>query len=203
LGYSNTDTIGDNEPPSAAGDVDVGAPVVRLSVGSARHICALLEAGRVRCWGFGAYGQLGYGNTQDIGDDETPASAGDVPLPGAAVAIAVGQDKTCALLDGGNLICWGANFNAQLGIPTLSSGCFSCAQNCCLGDDERLASAAAIDIGGPVVQMAAGSFHVCALLVTGGVRCWGSGGYGALGYGNTMTIGDDESPRAAGDVPVF
>jgi hypothetical protein len=34
----------------------------------------------VCCWGHGTYGRLGYGNDDDIGDDETPAEAGDVPL---------------------------------------------------------------------------------------------------------------------------
>ena len=44
------------------------------------HVCALLADSALRCWGFNATGQLGYGNTDNIGDDETPASAGDVPF---------------------------------------------------------------------------------------------------------------------------
>ena len=38
-----------------------------------------LQGGRVRCWGTGLAGRLGYPELVDIGDDETPASAGDVP----------------------------------------------------------------------------------------------------------------------------
>jgi hypothetical protein len=34
----------------------------------------------VRCWGFGGTGQLGYGNTTNIGDLGIPADAGDVKL---------------------------------------------------------------------------------------------------------------------------
>jgi len=203
LGYGNTETIGDDESPAAAGDVDVGATVVRLSAGNSRHVCALLDTGRIRCWGFGAHGQLGYGNTEDVGDDETPAAVGDVPLPALAIDLAVGRDGTCAVLAGGALICWGNNANGELGQPALRAGCFSCEPNCCLGDDETLVSAPVIDVGGPVLQVARGGYNVCALLSAGNVRCWGSGWYGALGYGNTATIGDDETPSAAGDVPVF
>jgi alpha-tubulin suppressor-like RCC1 family protein len=42
--------------------------------------CVLLDNGRVRCWGSGVNGRLGYGNTFNIGDGEDPADAGDVPL---------------------------------------------------------------------------------------------------------------------------
>jgi hypothetical protein len=34
----------------------------------------------VRCGRFGGSGQLGYGNTRDPGDDETPASVGAVSI---------------------------------------------------------------------------------------------------------------------------
>jgi hypothetical protein len=47
------------------------------------------------------------------------------------------------------------------------------------------------------------SFHTCARLGTGEVRCWGDAGFGQLGYANTVDIGDDETPASAGDVPLF
>jgi hypothetical protein len=41
---------------------------------------SIFSLGKVRCWGWGDAGQLGYGNTSEIGNNETPASAGNVPL---------------------------------------------------------------------------------------------------------------------------
>ena len=67
-----------NSYPATAGDVDVGEIVTGLAAGQAT--CALLDTGNLRCWGSNDFGQLGYGNTTFIGDNETPASAGDVPF---------------------------------------------------------------------------------------------------------------------------
>jgi alpha-tubulin suppressor-like RCC1 family protein len=78
LGLGHDDPIGDDETPLDAGPVDVGGPVREVSVGT-QHICAVLEDGTLRCWGRNDRGQLGYGHTETIGDDETPASAGPVP----------------------------------------------------------------------------------------------------------------------------
>jgi hypothetical protein len=39
-----------------------------------------LDTGAVRRWGDSYFGQFGYANTDHIGDDETPASAGDVQV---------------------------------------------------------------------------------------------------------------------------
>lgn len=59
--------------------VDVGTTVVQLASGGF-HTCGLTNAGKARCWGSSFSGQLGYGNTNSVGDTETPASAGDVPF---------------------------------------------------------------------------------------------------------------------------
>jgi alpha-tubulin suppressor-like RCC1 family protein len=193
LGYGNTSTIGDDETPASAGDVNVGGTVVQIATG-AFHTCALLATGKVRCWGSGAQGQLGYGNTNDIGDDETPASAGDVDVGGQVIEIAAGGDFTCALLATGSVRCWGIGSAGNLGYANTNN----------IGDDETPASAGDVNIGGgSVVEIAAGGVHACAVLANGAIRCWGSGQYGRLGYGNTNSIGDDETPSTAGDVLVF
>ncbi len=195
LGYANGSFIGDDETPKSAGDVDIGGPVQQIAVAGGFHTCALLTDGNVRCWGDGAHGALGYGNTDTIGDDETPASAGNVDLGGTAQQIAAGGSQMCALLTDGKLRCWGFGANGQLGYANTNN----------VGDDETPASAGDVDVGGSVAKVAAGAsgFHTCALLNDGAVRCWGDGASGKLGYGNTNSIGDDETPAAAGNVIVL
>jgi hypothetical protein len=53
-----------------------------------------------------------------------------------------------------------------------------------------------------VTQVSAGTYHACAALATGAVRCWGNGEQGRLGYANTNDIGNDEFPFEAGNVNV-
>ncbi len=190
LGYGHTTNIGDDETPASAGDVSVGGTVTQLALGF-NHTCALLTSGKVRCWGDNKRGQLGYGNTNAVGDDEKPDTAGDVDLGGNAIQIAAGDEHTCALLSTGSVRCWGNNWNGQLGYGHTKV----------IGDDEKPSSASVVDLGsGTVTQIALGAYHSCALLSTGSVRCWGSGFWGTLGYGNRNAVGDDEAPVTAGDV---
>ncbi len=124
LGYGNRNRVGDGAPgsptPATAGPVDLGARAI--SAGG-NHTCAVLDDGSVRCWGLGLYGQLGYGNTSNVGDTQTPASTGPVALgPGrTAVAISAGELHTCALLDDGNVRCWGDGANGRLGYCNVST----------------------------------------------------------------------------------
>ena len=173
--------------------MNVGGTVTQISLGFS-HTCALLNTGKVRCWGDGEYGQLGYGNENDIGDDngETPASAGDVNVGGTVTQISLGSYHTCALLNTGNVRCWGWGSLGRLGYGNETD----------IGDDETPADAGDVNVGGTVVQISAGLYHTCALLNTGKVRCWGEGSFGRLGYGNENDIGDGEDPAVAGDVNI-
>jgi hypothetical protein len=191
LGYGHTDTIGDDELPSTVGTVQVGGTVVQLAAGL-RHTCALLDSGAVRCWGRNNVGQLGYGHTDTIGDDELPSTAGDVDVGGVAVQIAAGGHHTCALLDSGAIRCWGRNYEGQLGYGHTRP----------IGDDELPSTAGDVLLGSNAVQVGTGWNHTCALTDTGAARCWGFNHYGQLGYGHDRSIGDDEAPSLAGDVPI-
>jgi alpha-tubulin suppressor-like RCC1 family protein len=192
LGYpGGQDIIGDDETPASAGDIDVGGEVAQITAGDA-HVCALLTNGKVRCWGDGQYGQLGYGNANAIGDDEHPASAGDVNVGGDVVRLSGGSEHTCALLASGAVRCWGHGVAGILGYGNTNT----------IGDNETPASAGDVNIGGAARDVSAGARATCALLNSGTARCWGSGTEGTLGYANTNTIGDDETPASAGDVNV-
>ncbi len=195
LGYGNQDSIGDDETPGSVGPVDLGPGRTAVAISSGeRHTCALLDNGSVRCWGNGGSGRLGYGNQNDIGDQQTPDTAGPVNLgPGrSAVAITAGGAHTCALLDDSSVRCWGFGASGQLGYGNTSN----------VGDSETPDAAGPVKLGRGrrAKAISAGAAHTCALLDDGNVRCWGYGGNGRLGYGNTNTIGDAETPDAAGPV---
>lgn len=107
--------------------------------------------------------------------------------------IAAGAFHTCVLFDVGTVRCWGEDSFGQLGDGHVGM----------IGDDELPAAENVVDVGGLVTQIVAGLSHTYALLDDGRVRCWGRGAFGRLGYGTTTTIGYDEAPATAGDVPLF
>jgi alpha-tubulin suppressor-like RCC1 family protein len=184
LGYGGAETIGDNEAPSSAGYVDVGGKVVELAA-KMHGTCALLEQGNVRCWG--AEGPWhGYEREDAIGDDETPASAGDVALGGKAIHLVAAHLHTCALIEGGRVRCWGEGDNGGLGYP----------QKLIVSDP---ATAGDVDVGAPALALSAGRHSTCAILAGGALRCWGYNLYGQLGYPHQDDVGWAEPPSAAGD----
>ena len=180
LGYANTLSIGDDEKPAAAGPVQLGRRVRSITAGD-YHTCAILDDWTVRCWGVGftyfGSGHLGYGNTMQIGDDETPGSVGPVDLGAGrtARAITAGANHVRAILDTGQVRCWGSYFFGQLGVPVQQN----------IGDNETPGSIAPVDLGPgrTATAISAGSYHTCVILDDGSVRCWGSGPDGPVDLG--------------------
>ena len=192
LGLGHTDDIGDDERPRQAPPVPLGGLATQIAAGK-HHTCAILEGGQVRCWGFNKFGQLGLGHTDDVGDDETPEGPAplvwEVPVRG----LALGRQHSCARLEGGRVVCWGDHEHGQLGLgePLEESA------------QGRLLEASAarpVELGGRASQVVAGDLHTCALLEGGGVRCWGDNKFGQLGASHTRTVGDDETPATQADV---
>jgi uncharacterized repeat protein (TIGR01451 family) len=190
LGYGNQASIGDDEAAGAAGPVDLGpGRTARAIAAGDFHTCAILDDGSLRCWGFGASGQLGYGGTGDVGDDERPGQVGPVPIPaGRGVrAVSGGTGHTCAILDDGTARCWGLGGNGRLGYGSTASITSAAA-----------AGPIALGAGRTATAIGAGYAHTCATLDDGTARCWGFGGNGRLGYSSTASIGDNETPATAG-----
>ena len=137
------------------------------------HSCAQLESGQVKCWGWNYYGQLGDGTTSTL--STIPVNV--IGLDGVDVAqIGAGYHHTCVLTETGGVKCWGYNDYGQLGDKTNS---------------HKRVPVDVIGLDSNVIQITGGQLHTCALMVGGGIKCWGAGGSGQLGGG---TIANSSVP---------
>jgi len=162
--------------------------------------CALVDDGRVRCWGANDRGQLGDGSTLF-----RPVPGDVVGLPAAparAVALATGWAHACAVVaPGGQVWCWGDNTTGELGPeatgpfsarPVLVTGVSAVATPASPSSPPPIAA------GGGVTGSPPAPFgHTCAI-GSGGVACWGANGSGQLGDGTTA---ESSSPRAVSGLP--
>jgi alpha-tubulin suppressor-like RCC1 family protein len=134
--------------------------VTRLSRagGDSYHTCAISN-GTVMCWGDNTHQQLGH-------PDASVDFFGPVTVPGLtdAVDVSVGQYHSCAIKNGGSVVCWGSNTESELG----SDG----------GTSATPVAVAGID---DAIGLSAGLAFTCALRANGAVACWGSNAYGQLG----------------------
>ena len=72
LGYGDTSNRGDggSEMGSYLPNINVGPNVLVVNVESGGyHNTILTDSGEMKSWGFNAYGQLGYGDTSNRGDN--------------------------------------------------------------------------------------------------------------------------------------
>src|SRR5262249_38823670 len=138
LGYPKTGGVGDSKTPGGFGPVELGAgrTATAISIGNSDS-CALLDNGTVRCWGANGNGQLGYGNTTQIGDDETPGSVGPLNLGLDASGMDMGESHSCARLVNGTVRCWGLGTSGQLGYGSTAS----------IGDNETPNTAGPVEMG--------------------------------------------------------
>ena len=150
-------------------------PILTSVSSGAYHTCVILDDGSVSCWGDNANGQLGDGTRNDR---SSPAKVA-LGVGKKAVSLSSGSYHTCASMDDGGVLCWGANDFGQLGDGTVV---------------ERLIPVSVeLGVGVTVSEVSSGASHTCAILHDGGVRCWGGNTFGQLGDGTTL---DSTSPLA-------
>ncbi|MCL2450500.1 MAG: hypothetical protein FWD17_16250 [Polyangiaceae bacterium] len=120
-GSCRTDGVPCSAIPGAVTGV-TGATAVAAGVTSA---CALLQNGTVECWGSdfnGEIGNAGVTTTTCQGGGTCAASPATVTNVTNAVQIAVGAGFACALLQSGDVKCWGDNGVGALGNGSGISG---------------------------------------------------------------------------------
>ena len=178
-------TTGDIDTPPDTIELPGGATATAIAAGAA-HTCALLNDGNITCWGYDDDGELGNG----VGNDpiDAPPTPITLPVGATATAITAGYAHTCALLNDGNITCWGSDWAGQLGNGT--------AGNENIDDIEALIT---LPNGATATAITAGEYHTCALLNDGNITCWGSDWDGQLGNG--ATTGNIDTPPAAITLP--
>jgi alpha-tubulin suppressor-like RCC1 family protein len=105
-------------------------------------------------------------------DGITSLGSATVETRTATQAASGGVSYACAVTAAGALKCWGSNSDGVLGD---GSG----------ANQDSPVSVSGLSSG--VVGVATGDDHTCALMATGGVKCWGRNAFGALGDGTKPT----------------
>jgi alpha-tubulin suppressor-like RCC1 family protein len=175
-------SFGQSHPAALSGSPPSSYPVVAASAflggadGTAVDVaagyfntCIIGADGTVKCKGYNGWGAAGVGNyTTPVTTLTAVAGIGGVNPD--AVKLAVMWGTVCAVLDNGAVKCWGQNAMGQVGTGT-TGGTFNTAQN-------NLIISGAIDIAG-------GYDHACALMLGGGLKCWGKNDVGQLGFNSS------------------
>ena len=151
------------------------------------HTCAILDNGDLKCWGYDYYGQLGDGGINT--DTNAPSSTAiDLGTGRTAVAVSAGTHHTCAILDNGDLKCWGYDRYGQLGdggstpgtdqaSPVAVSGSntwdSSTGASSGSGSGSGSGSSSSSSFAYSNDKVSAGYQHTCAILDNGDLKCWG------------------------------
>ncbi len=128
--------------------------------------CFLGLDGQAWCWGWGELGQMGNGST--VAENRSPVA---VAGPVRFVQLAAAANHTCGIDPDGAAYCWGAEVRGELGT----------------GNTSGFATLPVPVQGGHTwLQISVGDGgHTCGITASSEAYCWGLGGLGQLGAGNT------------------
>lgn len=142
-----------------------------VSAGSG-FACGLTADARVVCWGSNGVEQLGRSGAVLTASPTPIEPEFPVSAPSTWLDVSAGTAGACAVGSDATVYCWGGNNSfGERGTGTL-------------GGVNYVPTKVDLD-DQPAIDVEVGTFTACALLVSGEVRCWGSGSYGALGDGST------------------
>ncbi|MBI2606672.1 MAG: hypothetical protein HYW49_11400 [Deltaproteobacteria bacterium] len=194
LGLGHNASMGTS--PLTMGDflpyVELGTGKTALDIkAGGLDTCALLNDRTVKCWGgFDGpqYGNLG-NEALSMGDAPGEmARLSTVDLGTSRYATSIKSDvySTCAILDDGNMKCWG--YNASYG--NLGTGdTNNRGDRPGTGDMGDALPIALVGTGRTVKAVATAGSYTCVILDSGAaksrVKCFGYNGYGNLGYEDT------------------
>jgi len=95
------------------------------------------------------------------------------------VALSAGGFHSCGITTTGGVKCWGSNGSGQLGDGTRF---------------RRMLPVDVVGLGGPVTAISAGASHTCAVLASGGLKCWGSNAFGQVGVVSIPEVNSHPTP---------
>lgn len=168
-GWNQTGQLGDGTFNDTASPVPVqglGLATQAVTVGM-KHTCALTSSNGVKCWGNNAKGELGSGTVSP----NSPNPLDVQGLTSGVQRVVAGGVHTCAITQTGGVKCWGLNTWGQLGDGTTT---------------DRPTPVDVVGLACGVKELALGNVHSCAIMVSGGMKCWGFNSRGFLGDG-TLT----------------
>jgi len=154
---------------TSAVPVPLGRGMSALSISSGEsHTCAVLNDHSVKCWGQNSNGQLGDGTTVDRSSPVLSDMGGE-----GAISVSAGSYHTCAIMSSRSVMCWGDNWNGQI------------------GDGSNVDRTTPVEIPIPgnssAVSIDSGAMHTCMGVNDGSMFCWGYNAYGQLGIGGTAS----------------
>jgi Regulator of chromosome condensation (RCC1) repeat len=137
---------------------------VRTVVAGGDHTCALMKNKSVKCWGQNNEGVLGNGTIKNA---LVPVSVARLTR---VTTLTLSAQVACASLQEGAVKCWGYTGDGELGIDGNGP------QQCQFGEFTHSCSRNARTVKGVsnAIAVSAGQNHVCALLKTAQVECWGN-----------------------------